>query len=184
MIEERRLIKELDIPEGIIVEISGKMVTIKGPLGELSKEISDPTVFAEVKDKKLFIKPKRLTKKQKMIINTVSAHLKNMIKGVQEEYVYKLKVCSGHFPMTVNIEGDTLIVKNLFGEKVPRKAKIVPNVKVQVKGDEVSVSGIDIEAVGQTAANIEKCTVIKNRDRRVFQDGIWLIEKSGKKVGA
>ena len=84
---------------------------------------------------------------------------------------------------STDVDGDTLIVKNFFGEKIPRKAKIVPNVKVQVKGDEVTVSGIDIEAVGQTAANIEKCTVIKNRDRRVFQDGIWLVEKSGKKVG-
>ncbi|MBU2589715.1 MAG: 50S ribosomal protein L6 [Nanoarchaeota archaeon] len=184
MIEERRLIKEIAIPEGVTVEISGKKVTIKGPLGELSKEISDPTIFVEVKENKLIIKPKKFSKKQKMMINTFYAHLNNMLKGVKEEFIYKLKICSGHFPMATNIEGNILVVKNFFGEKVPRKAKILPNVKVQVKGDEVIVTGIDIEVVSQTAANIESCTSIKNRDRRVFQDGIWLMEKAGKKVGA
>jgi large subunit ribosomal protein L6 len=42
---------------------------------------------------------------------------------------------------------------------------------------EVTVTGIDKESVGQTAANIERSTTVKNRDRRVFQDGIYLIHK-------
>ena len=50
-------------------------------------------------------------------------------------------------------------------------------VKIQNK-TEVIVSGIDKEAVGQTAANIERSTTVKKRDRRVFQDGIYLIEKA------
>ncbi len=183
MIEERKLIKEIEIPEGVTVEVAGKIVAIKGPLGELSKEISDPKIFAEVKDNKLFIKPRSFSKRQKMFINTFNSHLKNMIKGVQEPFVYKLKICSGHFPMNVNVEGKHVVVKNYFGEKIPRKALILPDVKVDIKGDEVIVSGSNIESVGQTAANIEKSAIIKNRDRRVFQDGIWIVEKAGKKVG-
>ena len=50
------------------------------------------------------------------------------------------------------------------------------NVRVENKTD-VIVSGIDKEAVGQTAANIERSTTVKNRDRRVFQDGIYRVAK-------
>lgn len=183
MIEERRLKKEIEVPEGVQAEIADSFVTIKGPLGELKKKVNDPTIKVEKKDKSLVISPKRLAKRQKMLINTMRAHIINMIKGVQDGFVFKLKVCSGHFPMSVSVEGDKVVIKNFFGEKVPRFAKIMPGVKVEVKGDIVTVSGPDKEAVGQTASNIEISTSIKNRDRRVFQDGVWLIEKAGKKVG-
>ena len=109
--------------------------------------------------------------------NTYAAHLINMIKGVNEPFEYTLKVCSGHFPMTVNLEGDQLIVKNFLGEKVPRKAKIWPNVTVDIKGNDISVKSINLEAAGQTAANMESSTRITNRDRRVFQDGIYITKK-------
>ena len=47
----------------------------------------------------------------------------------------------------------------------------------EIDRDKIVVSGIDKEAVGQTAANIERCTTVKGRDRRVFQDGIYLLSK-------
>ena len=53
--------------------------------------------------------------------------------------------------------------------------------KVEIKGDEVVVSGIDKEAVGQTAANIEQTTRIRGYDPKVFQDGIYPVDKG---VGA
>jgi large subunit ribosomal protein L6 len=81
--------------------------------------------------------------------------------------------------MTLAVKGNNLVVNNYFGERVPRSADILPGVDVKVsKKVEVTVSGIDKEAVGQTAANIERCTTIKKRDRRVFQDGIYLLEKA------
>ncbi|MBI2078742.1 MAG: 50S ribosomal protein L6, partial [Euryarchaeota archaeon] len=59
-----------------------------------------------------------------------------------------------------------------------RKATILPGVKVDVKGDQVTVTGIDLEKVSQTAANIETATHIRNRDIRVFQDGIYIVQKA------
>ncbi|MDD4878593.1 MAG: 50S ribosomal protein L6 [Candidatus Nanoarchaeia archaeon] len=177
MIEERRLKKEVTIPEGVSVIADGGFITVKGPKGEIKRKIFDPTVSIAVADGKVLLSPKKLTKKQKALINSYLAHIKNMMSGVQNAYQYKMKVCSSHFPMSVSVEGSTVVIKNFFGEKVARKAKIAPGVKVEAKGDIVTVSGVDIEAVGQTCTNIELALRITNRDRRVFQDGVWLFEK-------
>jgi large subunit ribosomal protein L6 len=69
-------------------------------------------------------------------------------------------------------------VTNYFGERVPRRAQILDGVQVKIENKtDIIVSGSDKELVGQTAANIERCTTVKNRDRRVFQDGIYRIAK-------
>ena len=102
-----------------------------------------------------------------------------MVKGVTDGFTYTLKALYSHFPMTLAVKGNQLIVNNYFGERVPRSAAILNGVEVKVQNKtEVVVSGIDKEAVGQTAANIERSTTVKKRDRRVFQDGIYLIEKA------
>ncbi|RME55504.1 50S ribosomal protein L6 [Candidatus Woesearchaeota archaeon] len=179
MIPEQRLTKTLEIPEGVTVELN-ESLKVKGPNGEVNKNLNHPTVEIVVEENKVIVKPKKLTKKEKSLINTYVAHIKNMFKGVTEGFTYKLKVCSGHFPMSVSVEGDKLVVKNFLGEKVPRTAKLLPNVKVEVNGDDVVVTGADKEAVGQTAANIEQSTRITNRCKTRFQDGIWITEKAGK----
>jgi large subunit ribosomal protein L6 len=50
-------------------------------------------------------------------------------------------------------------------------------VKVALGADEVTVAGIDKESVGKTAANIEHATRIRERDPRVFQDGVYIVER-------
>lgn len=115
-------------------------------------------------------------------MRTFKAHINNMIKGVTEGFKYRLKVVYSHFPMTVKVQGDEVVIENFLGEKNPRRAKILPGVTVKVKGSEIEVEGIDKEAVGQTAANIEQATRITKWDRRVFQDGIYIVEKAGKPI--
>jgi len=100
-----------------------------------------------------------------------------MITGVTRGYRYRLKIVFSHFPVSVKVEGDKVIIENFLGEKAPRIAKIVGDVKVRVEKDDVIVEGIDIEAVGQTAANIELATKISDFDRRVFVDGIYIYKK-------
>jgi large subunit ribosomal protein L6 len=89
-----------------------------------------------------------------------------------------MKIVFAHFPMTVKVTGDKVNIDNFLGERHPRVAKIVGSAKVNVKGDEVTVTGINKEDVGQTMANLEQATKIKGRDPRVFQDGIYLINKT------
>jgi len=111
------------------------------------------------------------------MVGTFWAHIRNLIRGVTEGFEYKLKVVYAHFPIKLRVEGDEVIIENFLGEKHPRKAKIVGRVKVEIRGQEIIVKGIDKEECGQTAANLEQATKIKRLDPRVFQDGIYIVEK-------
>ena len=80
--------------------------------------------------------------------------------------------------MSVSVDKNRVIIKNFLGEKTPRSAKILEGINIKVEGFDVIVTGIDLEKVGQTAANIESACRITNRDRRVFQDGIYIYKTS------
>jgi large subunit ribosomal protein L6 len=116
------------------------------------------------------------------MIGTIVAHLNNLMKGTKENFVYQLEICNVHFPMTLKVEGDLVKIKSFLGEKIERKARILPNAKVEIKGNKIEVSSYDIEAAGQTAANLEQATKIRNRDRRIFQDGIFITETPKGKI--
>jgi len=173
--------KLLNIPEGVKVSIEGNKLFVEGPKGKIEKRLSIPKdVNVEVKENKVRVYSSSEKRKIKAIVGTVAAHIRNAIKGVREGWKYKLHIVYSHFPVTVNVSGDKVLIQNFLGEKKPREAKIVGNVKVEVKGKEIIVSGVDIDEVSQTAANIEHATRIVGYDRRVFQDGIYIVEKKAK----
>jgi len=174
--------EEVEIPEGVSVEINGNLVKVKGPKGELERVFDYPGIKIFEEDGKLVVYKEFPRRKDIAIARTYKAHLNNMIKGVTEGFTYKLKVVYSHFPMTVKVQGDTVLIENFLGEKAPRKAKILPGVTVKVMGSEIIVESIDKEKAGQTAANIEQATRVKGRDRRVFQDGIYIVDKAGKSI--
>ncbi len=182
MIPQKKLLHEITIPQGVKASISEGLLTIEGPEGTVSKLFDHPLIETKVESNKILLIPKKFTRNEKILVNTYKAHILNMMIGVQKLYTYELKVCSSHFPMTVTLEANKLVVKNLFGEKVPRKAKIVEGVKVTIDKDIITVKGANKESVSQTAANIEQSTRITNRDRRVFADGIWISKKEGESI--
>ena len=178
-----KLMKEtVDVPQGITVNISGSVVKLKGPKGELTRELRFPKIEIESKDGKIEVRAKDATKKEKTIIGTYAAHLKNMVIGVSEGYTYTLKVCSGHFPMNVAIIGKVFSVKNFLGEKIPRELIIKDGVTVKLEGDIIAVESIDKELAGQVAGAIEILTRVSGKDRRIFQDGIYITQKGNKKI--
>ena len=175
-------IRTVKVPEGINIDVTRTEIKIKGPKAELTRQYPYQYVNIQKKDSDITIAPSKNTAKLKAVVGSFAAHINNMIRGVQEPFIYKLKICSSHFPMTVKIQGNEVQVVNFLGEKKPRKANISPEVKVKVEGDIITVEGNDIELAGQTAAKIEQLTRITKRDRRIFQDGVYIIEKAGKSL--
>ncbi|MBI4738219.1 50S ribosomal protein L6 [Candidatus Woesearchaeota archaeon] len=168
------------IPVGITITVNGYSVTAKGPQGEVTKVLPHKMIKIAAADGMLTLFCASATKREVKMVYTFNAHLKNMIAGVQNGHRYKLKVCSGHFPMSVSLSGDTLSVKNFLGEKIPRTLRIKKGAQVKVEGNDISVESPDKELAGQVAADIEQLTRVTNRDNRIFQDGIYITNKSGK----
>jgi len=157
------------IPQGVSVEINGLEVTVKGPKGTVTKKFS-PVISLEKNNSEIIVKG---SSKEKAYIGTVNSILSSMIKGVTEGYSKSMKVLYAHFPVTLEVKGSIVYIKNFLGEKNPRKAKIVGPTKVDAKGQNVVVSGPDKEGVGQTIANLRAALKIREKDCRVFQDGIY-----------
>lgn len=170
----KMFVKEVKIPEGVEVSINGE-IKVVGPKGELRKKFELGEIKVEKVENKVRVFSESERRKVKAMVGTIAAHIRNMIEGVRKGYTYKLKVVYSHFPISVKVEGDKVLIQNFLGERIPRVAKIVGNTQVKVEKDEIIVSGIDIEEVGQTASNIELACRIKGRDRKIFQDGIWIV---------
>jgi len=173
--------KIVEIPEGVNVTVDGFKVTVKGK-ETIERDFYDQTFATRVKiqteNDKLTVSSESDKRKVKAFVGTLAAHIGNMVKGCVDGYTYKLKVCYVHFPMTVKVEGSRVSIANFLGEKKPRFAKILDGAKVVVKKDDVIVTSNDKELAGQTAANIEVATKITSRDRRVYQDGVFITEKA------
>lgn len=171
--------KVLEIPEDINIEINENKVTVKKNGDKLSEEFKLRQINLDKKDNKIKIHLENPRKKQKALIGTIKGKIENMIKGLKEGYTYKLRVIYRHFPMNISKEGNKLKIQNFAGEKHPRYADILNGVNVEIKGEEIIVEGKNKEATGQTAANFEQATWIKKKDPRVFEDGIYIVEKPG-----
>jgi large subunit ribosomal protein L6 len=168
--------KELNIPDGFQVAVEGKNIIVSFNGKKLEKELKfTHDISIKVEDGKLIVSSSSDKRKVKAMLGTIIAHARNMIKGLKDGYTYKLKVVYTHFPISVKVEGDKVIITNFLGEKTHRVAKILGDTRVQVNGQEIIVSGNDKELVAQTAANIEMATKISKKDRRVFQDGIYIV---------
>ena len=179
---KREIFQTIEIPEGVEVSIGENLITVKGPEGEFSKKVNTNGLELKVENKELKIGCTKSTKKEKKMINTIRALVKNMIQGVSKRFEYKLKICFAHFPITAEVQGHELIIKNFLGEKSNRKADIPEGAEVKVDKEIITVSSVNKEVAGQAAANIERATKIRKRDKRVFQDGIFMINKAGKEI--
>ncbi|MFH1396519.1 MAG: 50S ribosomal protein L6 [archaeon] len=169
--------KELELPEGVTASLDGKVLIVKGPKGENQRDFAHPRLEVTIEGNKIMLNTINATKREKKIIGTYAAHINNLIRGVQEKFGYDLKICSGHFPMNVSVSGSKFIIKNFLGEKHPREIQFPQEVQVKVNGEIVEVKSCSRELAGQVAAKIEQMCRITNRDRRIFQDGVYITKK-------
>lgn len=169
--------KQIKIPENVDVTIEDGKVNVKGEKGELTRTFSHPSVTIQREDNHVVVGTNLPRRKEKALMGTVVAHIQNMVKGVSEGFEYELKAVYSHFPIKTAVKDNEFVIQNFLGERSPRKAKILEGVNVEVQGDNIKVKGADKQKVGQTAANIEKTAMVKNRDIRVYQDGIYITNK-------
>jgi large subunit ribosomal protein L6 len=176
----RDITERMGIPDRVTAAAApGGMLAVKGPKGEVSRAFAYPGIALAIEGKDVTLTAPKASRKEKRMLYTFRAHILNMLKGVQEQYVYNLKACSSHFPMTITVTGNKLIIKNFLGEKVPREVAFKPGVKVTASGDQVTVESPDLDLAGEAASKIELATFVSERDRRVFQDGIYITHKAG-----
>lgn len=167
---------EIEIPSGVTVEIKGTTIETKGSLGSNKREINDALLKVSKKETKIMIEPvkeKGMEKKAMKTERTFHKELSNDIQGVNQYFEKKMRVVFAHFPITLEVKDGKLYIKNIIGERFPRSSVIVGTTKIEVKGQNVRVYGTSLDDVGQTAANIRKACKIRNKDSRVFQDGVY-----------
>lgn len=143
--------KPILIPEDVEVKIEGQKVIVKGPKGELAKEIR-PEIKVEVKENKIFVLPQIESKKTKALWGLTRTLIANMVKGVTEGFEKKLEIEGLGFK--AQLAGD--ILELFVGFSHPIKIKAPENIKFSVEKNIITVSGLDIEKVSQTAAKIRK----------------------------
>jgi len=153
-------------------------VTVEGEKGTLVRDFSFVPISIEANGKTVRVWAEWPRKKEAALVGTIHSHIKNMISGVQKGFTYKLKIVFSHFPISVKVQGRTLFIENFTGERRERKVKLIGDVRVKIQSEDIIVEGVNLEDVSQTAANIEQATKVKNKDPRVFLDGIYVFERN------
>ncbi|MEM0087342.1 MAG: 50S ribosomal protein L6 [Thermofilum sp.] len=154
-----RVVRRIEVPQGVSVKVEGKRVVVSGPLGSVEKDFSHAkNILVKLEDSAVVVETFNATKKDYALVNTLAAHIENMIEGVTKGYRYKLKIVYAHFPMNVKVENNRVVIENFLGERGKRYATVLPGVKVKVEKEEIIVEGVDKDAVAQTAANIHLST--------------------------
>jgi len=168
---------ELEIPEDVSVSQDHLDLTVEGPQGTVTRRLWYPDIDVTVEDDVVAVESSEDDAKTMSTIGTFESHIENMFHGVIEGWEYEMEVFYSHFPMQVNVEGDDVVIENFLGEKAARRTTVHGDTDVSVDGEELTITGPDIEAVGQTAADIEQLTRINDKDVRVFQDGVYITQK-------
>ncbi len=168
---------EVIIPEGVKLTLNKHMLSFVGPLGKTHKSFRTIPVNIEIAENKVILNAIGSRKRDYAILHTARSIIRNICEGLVNGYTIKMKIVYSHFPITVKVEGKKILIENFQGERAPRVTKSVGNTKVIPKGEDVILTGEVWTDITQTAANIELKSKVKNKDHRVFLDGIYAFEK-------
>ncbi|KAK8019630.1 ribosomal protein L6 [Apiospora arundinis] len=177
----------LEVPEGVSVQIKARNVTVTGPKGKLSKDLSHLAVnFSHPKKNVIGIEIHHGARKNVAALRTVRTLINNLITGVTKGYKYKMRYVYAHFPINVNIDKNSetdcheVEIRNFLGEKIVRRVIMRHGVDIEPsknQKDELTLTGISLEDVSQSAADIQQICRVRNKDIRKFLDGLYVSEK-------
>lgn len=171
---------EIEIPQGVQAKLDGGSITISGKLGSTAKGFNSKLTPIEVSGSRIVISEpsnKKLLRKAKLAETSLSHEIEKAFKGVESGMEVRMQIVYAHFPISLEVKGDTIYIKNIFGEKNPRLAKLVGSTKVEINGQDVTLKGVDQTDIGQTIANIRKASRVTIHDTRVFQDGLYRVRE-------
>ena len=172
--------KPIEIPQGVEIDIKDGQVLVKGPKGELKKEIR-PEIKVEKKDNQILVFPGKETKKTNAFWGLSRTLISNMIEGVEKGFEKKLEIQGVGY--RANVEGEDLVLN--VGYSHPVKIKKPEGINFSVEKNIIVVSGIDKELVGQIAAKIRKVRKPEPyKGKGIRYLGEEVIRKVGKKVAA
>lgn len=171
----------IKISDDLKVTINGKIITIEGPKGTVTKDLSHLPVYIDINDSNIRCRLWNAKKIDRSKVITCSKLIKNMIKGVTKKYVYKLKCAYKHFSISCEVskDGKYLMIKNFLGEKTSRYFKALGDsiIRMGETKDVIYIEGTDLDDVSQLAGRIQNECRPKNLDNRIFQDGIYIAAK-------
>ncbi len=168
------------IPEKTDVSVADGMMTVKGPLGSITKSVHS-MVSIELEKGTAKVVPANTSKLARSLWGTTAAHIRNMIAGVNKKYEKKLTLEGIGY--RVELQGKSL--KFIVGFSHPVIVPIPQGLEVLVEKNAMTVSGIDKDAVGQFAADIrqiKKPEPYKGKGIRYV--GEYVRQKQGKKAAA
>jgi large subunit ribosomal protein L9e len=182
------------VPVGVTVRIKSRIVTVKGPRGEITKDLShmplDIWILDSVKNpgqKEISITRWFANYKRRTIVKTAGGIFKNMFNGVTRGYKYKMRCVTAHFPIKIFIAKDAKSVefKNFLGGAQAKVVAMKPGCTISLGTlkDELIIDGLDVDYVSQTCALINQCVNVGDKDVRKFLDGIYVSERTFQDAG-
>ena len=170
--------KPIKIPDGVTIAVDGQEVKVKGPKGELSLKLPKE-IELKSDGKELLVLPAGKSKKTPALWGTIRAVVANMVNGVEKGFEKKLEIEGVGFK--AQIQGDNLVLSLGFSHPVIFSPP--EGVKVIVEKNVIAVSGISLEMVGQTAANIRALKKPEPyKGKGIRYEGEVMRRKSGKKA--
>src|SRR3989338_1718192 len=95
----KQITEDVPIPQGVAVRMDGPVIRVEGPKGKLSRTVATKRVRVTVGDGAVTLTTEDATRNEKRTLQTSRAHIANLMKEAAQGHVYRLKICSGHFPM-------------------------------------------------------------------------------------
>ena len=170
----------IPIPSGVEATLADGVLTVKGPKGTLTRELTKD-VSATIADNAITFTPARENPHARALWGTYSSHAKNMIQGVTEGFEKKLEIEGVGY--RAEMKGNTLVL--IVGFSHPVELEIPEGLTVSVEKNMITVQGADKELVGQFAANVRKTRKPEPyKGKGIHYEGEYIIRKQGKKAVA
>lgn len=141
----------INVPSAVNVDIEGQTVSVRGPRGSLTREVV-PEVRLHLEEGTLVVTRPSDAPRDRAMHGLTRALLANMVTGVDTGFRKTLELVGVGY--RAQMQGDQLTLA--LGFSHPVEIKPPPGITFTVEGPRVHIDGIDIEQVGQVAANIRK----------------------------